>query len=573
MPRRPFVVLNWKMAMTLEETRDFVVSFQALDEGRADGMDVVVFPPATALATLAKLVQNTPLQVGAQTLSVETDPAHTGQLSGELLVDAGASWVLIGHSEVQRDFGADASAFNAMVHRALASGLRPVLLLGEEHLNDDVASRLRERVNQILAGCTAGEILSMGFVYEPAWAVGQDEPASPERVEEGVSALRAALSEIFGAEVGDGVQIIYGGSVTPEDAEALLGSPLLDGLGMGRKGRDPRAVAELVAQIRRQRPGEEASSYETQLWYRLLFGGILSTRRAKELLIRWDREGYALAEILRSPEKAEQLGFSLEEARKIQAVEDLPPTPAVRWNEAAYPDGLRNLPVKVRPALLFYRGNAALLQRSIVYLPPGPLPAEDRDLIREMVSLLLGESLSPSVLWGSEQAALLLEEMTHAEGEILLFVRSGLDQVDLGEREKRLLERGRLLLVSPLPPGTAPNPQWDDLLAEIEGAAAHRCILTTKILHVSAPTCPQTPTLWLTSSIPEASLPGGIHRATDPAGVLLWLADIKPGGPRGRSASDNESDLGPPPTPEETLGILEKGGSVPEVLRKRLLGE
>ncbi len=247
--RRPLIVLNWKMAMTLEQTRAFVGTFQALDQGRAAALDLVVYPPATALTTLAELAEATPIQVGAQNLSAETGPAHTGQLSGALLADAGATWVLIGHYEVRRDFGDDWATLNTKIKRALDANLRPVVLLGEDLPDEAMAPQIQARVETVFAGFTAEEVTRMGFVYEPSWAIGQDEPAPPARVDEDVQALRDALAAQFGRDVGDRVQVIYGGSVTPEVAEALLELPSLDGLGMGRKGREPEAVAALVKQV------------------------------------------------------------------------------------------------------------------------------------------------------------------------------------------------------------------------------------------------------------------------------------------------------------------------------------
>ncbi len=249
MTRRPLIVLNWKMSMTLDETQAFVERFQAQDEGRASALDLVITPPATALTTLDELAAGTPIQVGAQDLSTESDAPHTGQLSAELLADAGATWALIGHWEVRRDRGDDWATLNAKVHRALAGGLRPILLLGEDDRAGDVAAQLETRVARVLDGCAAPDVRRMAFIYEPAWAIGKDEPAPPEHVSAGVQALREALTTHFGPEVSERVQVIYGGSVTPENADVLLKEPALDGLGMGRKGRDPDAVAALVRQI------------------------------------------------------------------------------------------------------------------------------------------------------------------------------------------------------------------------------------------------------------------------------------------------------------------------------------
>jgi triosephosphate isomerase len=247
--------------MTLDETRAFVDAFQAADEGRAAALDLVVCPPATALTTLADVARNTPIQVGAQNISTETEPAHTGQLSGALLADAGATWVLIGHYEVRRDFGDDWATLNTKIRRALDADLRPIVLLGEDQRDEAIATQIQARVETVFAGCTAEEITRMGFVYEPSWAIGQEKPAPPARIDEGIQALRDALTAQFSHNVGDRVQVIYGGSVTPEIAESLLALPALDGLGMGRKGRVPEAVAALVDQVlaARQKGASHAS--------------------------------------------------------------------------------------------------------------------------------------------------------------------------------------------------------------------------------------------------------------------------------------------------------------------------
>ena len=108
--RKPLIVINWKMSMTLFATQTFVSEFQALATGHAASLDLVICPPATALTTLAQLAEGTNIQVGAQNLSSESGAAHTGQLSAELLADAGARWVLIGHWEVRRDLGDDGEA-------------------------------------------------------------------------------------------------------------------------------------------------------------------------------------------------------------------------------------------------------------------------------------------------------------------------------------------------------------------------------------------------------------------------------------------------------------------------------
>lgn len=247
--RRPLIVANWKMAMTLAETRSFVQQFLALDQGRSAHLDLIICPPYTALAELAHLSRNTPIQVGAQDISAHTDPAHTGQISAALAADVGAQWVLIGHWEIRRERGDTPSTMRVKLHRALEAGLRPILLLGEAERTDPVPTTLRHLVSAVLQDCTPEEVNTMGFIYEPAWAIGQAQSAPTEHIHTGVQALREAITQHFGQQTAESIRIIYGGSVTPDQADNLLTLPSLDGLGMGRKGRDPAALAALVQHI------------------------------------------------------------------------------------------------------------------------------------------------------------------------------------------------------------------------------------------------------------------------------------------------------------------------------------
>ena len=573
--RCPLIVCNWKMAMTLEETRAFVTRFQALDEGRTSELDLVICPPATALATLAHEVEGLPIQVGAQDLSPYTEPAHTGQLSAELLADAGATWVLIGHFEVRRDRGDRGETMSVKVRRALEAGLRPILLLGEDEPDESVKEQLEERVRAVLGDCSAEEVQRMAFVYEPSWAIGKDEPASIEQIEQGAQALRDVLSTACGEEVGDEVPLIYGGSVTPENAERLLELQVLDGLGMGRKGRVPQAVAELVEMVLRQRKPDAVAEESAELWYWFLFESPLGTQRAKQLLARWHDEGWRVAEVLETlPDGAESAGLSLAEARKLQVPAELPPVEALPWSARSYPEGLHALPLRLRPALLFYRGSRPLLARPLLYLRPTSPSDEERELLRETAALLLGERVLPTALHASDQAAVLLEELAHTEGEVVLFVRSGLDEVTLSAREEALLEAGRLLLLSPLPPGTPHKPDLNPLLEQVEDAATPHSLLvsanppsdlgdrTTEALWIAPPSTEKSDTM------------PGVQRLSDPAALLLWLAGLQTDTPA--PASDpivEELVSESPPSPEETLRILEQGGHVPEILRKRLQDE
>lgn len=245
MSRRLFALANWKMAMTIAQSLAFVRDFLARAGPYLEAVEVVLCPPYTALAAVADAVRGTPIAVGGQDLWPGPGQAHTGAISAELLADAGAIWVMVGHWEVRRRLREDDRAVNQKVRAALEGNLRPILLLGEAAGEPFDPGRLAV----LLDGCDAEAVARMAFVYEPEGAIGQREPVSPAHAAAGCRAIRRWLAERFGERVARQTRIIYGGSVSPEHAAALLADPEVDGLGATRRGRDPAAFAEIVAQI------------------------------------------------------------------------------------------------------------------------------------------------------------------------------------------------------------------------------------------------------------------------------------------------------------------------------------
>jgi triosephosphate isomerase len=238
------------MAMTIPQGLTFVRQLLPRVKELSRQIDVVLCPPYTAIAAISEALVDTGVAVGGQDLWPSSDPAHTGAVSGPLLVDAGARWVMVGHWEIRRRLGEDDRAVNHKVQAAFEAGLRPILLIGEE----GEASFDPRRLHLLLAGCAGVDVAEMAFVYEPETAIGRAEPISPAHAAAGCRAIRRAVEEEHGADVADRVRIIYGGSVTPRHGPALMSDPDVDGLGVGRQGRDPAAFAQivrLVAQARR----------------------------------------------------------------------------------------------------------------------------------------------------------------------------------------------------------------------------------------------------------------------------------------------------------------------------------
>jgi triosephosphate isomerase len=240
--RKPMALANWKMAMTIPQALNFVRAFLPLVRPFTEQVDVVLCPPYTSIAATADVLVGTPIAVGGQDVWPGPDPSHTGAISAPLLLDTGAQWVLAGHWEIRLRLGEDDRDVNRKVCAALAAGLYPILLFGEEQ----GATLDVERLAVLLEGCAAQHVSRMAFVYEPEGAIGRSEPLEPTEAASGCRAIRGWLADRYGTPVADAVRILYGGSVTPQHAPALLSDPDVDGLGAGRQGRDPLAFSEIV---------------------------------------------------------------------------------------------------------------------------------------------------------------------------------------------------------------------------------------------------------------------------------------------------------------------------------------
>ncbi len=234
--------------MTVAESLAFVDRFQALAGPLLDRVDVVICPPYTALWPVARALQGSRLQLGAQNAASTDDPARTGQISAGLLADVGCRWLMLGHWEVRRHLGHDDAAVNRVLGLALEAGLRPILLAGEPQKGEGLAA-LAGQLERVLAGCRAQDVATMAFVYEPERAIGASQPATPEQVAAGCAFVRGWLRQRWGEASAEAVRIIYGGSVAPEFAADLLAIPDLDGLGATRRGRAPETFADIVRRI------------------------------------------------------------------------------------------------------------------------------------------------------------------------------------------------------------------------------------------------------------------------------------------------------------------------------------
>jgi triosephosphate isomerase len=256
MKRKPVALTNWKMAMTISETQQYMRDLQRLLQPVLDLIDVIICPPYTAIWAAKQVMDESMLQLGAQNMASSADIARTGQISAELLVDAGCRWVILGHWEVRRQLGDDDEIVNRKMHLALKASLKPVVLIGEScDESGSLPAILQQHLEQVFEDCTGPQVASCIIGYEPEGKIGVSAPASPEHVREGCQIIRDWLRNRWGEQVAGSVRFAYGGSVSREYADQLLAIPDIDGLGASRQGRVAETFAEIVWQVARQRLG------------------------------------------------------------------------------------------------------------------------------------------------------------------------------------------------------------------------------------------------------------------------------------------------------------------------------
>jgi triosephosphate isomerase (TIM) len=248
MERTPLVAGNWKMHKTRSQAAEFCSGLAPLVDD-LDEVDLAVCPPFTALDIVAERIGDGGVGVWGQNVHHAAEGAYTGEISCAMLIDAGATGVLLGHSERRALFGETDEAIARKLEASLASGLEPVLCIGESEAERDggsTESRLRTQLDGGLAGQTASQMLQVTIAYEPVWAIGTGRSATPEIAQDTHAFIRAVLAERYGEECAAAVRILYGGSVKPDNAAGLLSQPDVDGALVGGACLDPHTFAAIA---------------------------------------------------------------------------------------------------------------------------------------------------------------------------------------------------------------------------------------------------------------------------------------------------------------------------------------
>jgi triosephosphate isomerase (TIM) len=234
-PRTPVIVGNWKMHSTLAEARTLAAAVRDGCQGLTE-IRVGVCPPFTALALVAHEVAGSPIVVGAQDAHWEAAGAFTGSVSPAQVWDAGARLVVLGHSERRHGLGESDEIVRRKVTAALAQGLTPLLCVGEtaaERAADQTLAVVTRQLERALGERSSAEVGRCWLAYEPVWAIGTGQTATPGQAAEVHTQLRVALGQLAGVAVAAGCPILYGGSVKPEVTPALMAELDIDGALVG----------------------------------------------------------------------------------------------------------------------------------------------------------------------------------------------------------------------------------------------------------------------------------------------------------------------------------------------------
>lgn len=246
--RKALIAGNWKLHKTIPEALRLV---NELKRGLYDynWADLLVCPPFTALSAVADLLQESAIHLGAQDIFWEDSGAFTGEVSGPMLKDAGCSFVIVGHSERRQYFGDTNEVVNKKLSAALNCGLTPIVCVGEplEKREQQVTKEyLRKQLGESLKGLSRELVVRIVMAYEPIWAIGTGRTATPRLAGETQRFIRQLFEEHYNASLAGGLKILYGGSVKPDNAQALMAEEDVDGFLVGGASLDSDSFIKIA---------------------------------------------------------------------------------------------------------------------------------------------------------------------------------------------------------------------------------------------------------------------------------------------------------------------------------------
>lgn len=247
--RKPVIAGNWKMYKLLGEAVETAVALKPLISN-ANHCEVVIAPVFTALKTVADRLEGSNVAVAAQDCAVQSDfGAHTGEVAATMLRDAGCKFAIVGHSERRQFYGETDDTVNRKAKAAIAAGLTAIVCVGEmldEREAGSAGSVVARQLNAGLSGLTVADMERIIIAYEPVWAIGTGKTATPEQAQEMHGHIRQTVAATQGGEVAEGVRILYGGSVKPDNIGELMSQPDVDGALVGGASLEAEIFAKIV---------------------------------------------------------------------------------------------------------------------------------------------------------------------------------------------------------------------------------------------------------------------------------------------------------------------------------------
>ena len=246
--RKTIIAGNWKMNKTPSETKAFAEQFKAILP-KTKWCDIVVCVPTVDLSAAVRAFKDSRIAVGAENVYFEKSGAYTGEISADMLADLGVRYVIVGHSERRALFGETDEIVNKKVLAALEAGLNPIICVGESLAQREMGVTMELialQVKSALAGVSAEQMRRCVIAYEPIWAIGTGQTATPDQAGEVCSAIRSVLRKLYGARIARSTTIQYGGSMNEANAEALLNQEDVDGGLIGTASLDADQFLQII---------------------------------------------------------------------------------------------------------------------------------------------------------------------------------------------------------------------------------------------------------------------------------------------------------------------------------------
>ena len=246
--RRPLIAGNWKMHNNCAQSVELVS--RLIKSVPASEVDIVVAPPYTALSSVAAVLNDSPIALAAQNIFWEESGAFTGEIAPAMLKDVGCTHVIIGHSERRQFFNETNDTVNKRLKAALKASLIPIVCIGEtlsEREGEKTLAVIEEQITEGLHNVSPDEMEPVIIAYEPVWAIGTGKTATPEQAQEVHHFIRELVARIFSGQVAEGIRILYGGSVKPDNVDHLMAQTDIDGALVGGASLKADSFTRIIA--------------------------------------------------------------------------------------------------------------------------------------------------------------------------------------------------------------------------------------------------------------------------------------------------------------------------------------